>query len=400
MAESYDVVVVGAGPAGSVAARAAAEADVSVLLLERRSAIGVPVRCGEFLPVPTEISDLLPHSSRAARLCDVPRQYITNMCNRLRLVSPRGASFEFSMRANVLDRAGFDQHLVRLAEQAGAVVQLGSTVLSCHRDGTLLVRQGGDNSSIRGRVVIGADGPFSTVARCLQPYQLPDAASLAYAIQYVMRDVECDPHVTQMYFGGVAPGGYAWIIPKGDGMANVGLGIRRLTGSADRPLRSYLDHFIKRYPFSSSQFRHAEVVQRVSKAIPVGGPRERTYGDRVLLVGDAAGHVMASNGGGIPTAMVAGEIAGMVAAAHIRQSTPLSEYELAWRREMGITLYGALTVLRVATPVMVSDALTHVGMMLAGRPLLEQCIRCRCITPSLTPLAIKALRLLSPCSHL
>ncbi len=394
MVESYDIVVVGAGPAGSVAARAAVEAGVSVLVLERRPVIGVPVRCGEFLPVPEEVSDLLPRSPRAARLCDIPQIFITNRCERLRLVSPRGAAFEFSLRANVLDRARFDQYLVRVAEQAGAEVRLGSNVIVCQPDGTLLVRQRGEEFYVRGRVVIGADGPSSVVARALQSYQSKEGTALAQAVQYVMEGVDCDPRVTQMYFGNVAPGGYAWIIPKGKGVANIGLGVRLSSMKTDTPLRSYLDRFVRRYPLTSSQFRHAVVVQRVSKSIPIGGPRRRTYGRNILLVGDAAGHVMASNGGGIPTAMIGGEIAGMVAAAHVQRGVALSDYEQTWRHEMGRTLYGALAVLRVANMLMPSEALTHVGMRLSGSLLLEQCIRCRCLNPTLTMIAIWALQVL------
>ena len=113
----------------------------------------------------------------------------------------------------------------------------------------------------------------------------------------------------------------------------------------------------------------------------MGGPRRKTWTNNILLIGDAAGHVMASNGGGIPTALCGGTIAGDVASRHLRDGSPLSEYEYIWKNEYGKELETALRVLRVADTVMPSDTITDISMKLAGVRFLEPLIRCRLPTP-------------------
>ncbi|UCE11022.1 MAG: FAD-dependent oxidoreductase, partial [Candidatus Thorarchaeota archaeon] len=139
-AESYDVAVVGAGPAGCTAARVCAESGMKTLLLDRRKALGVPVQCGEFLPKPTEMTDLLPSSARAARLVEIPKTYIVNECDTVTLVSPQGRRFSFALDANVLDRRRFDHSLAQSAESAGSEVRTSVFVERYRLPGVLDVR--------------------------------------------------------------------------------------------------------------------------------------------------------------------------------------------------------------------------------------------------------------------
>lgn len=195
-----------------------------------------------------------------------------------------------------------------------------------------------------------------------------------------MGGADVDSSVVEMYFGGkVAPGGYAWVIPKGEDIVNVGFGMRRSIAKDDAPLRTYLDRFV--FKTLASSLKGAKILSRVGAIIPVGGPLEKTWSKNVLLIGDAAGHVMASNGGGIPTALCGGMIAGDVILGHLKEETPLSEYEEQWRAEFGLELQTALRVLRVADTVMPSDAITDICMRLAGVRFLEPMIRCRLPLP-------------------
>jgi digeranylgeranylglycerophospholipid reductase len=116
---SYDVIVVGAGPAGCTAARVTAAAGFKTLVVDRRKEIGIPIHCGEFLPAPREMRDLLRNSPRAARLVDIPSNLITNRTNRLMLVSPLSNEFYFKLDARVIDRTKFDRHLATKAVNAG-----------------------------------------------------------------------------------------------------------------------------------------------------------------------------------------------------------------------------------------------------------------------------------------
>ena len=123
------------------------------------------------------------------------------------------------------------------------------------------------------------------------------------------------------------------------------------------------------------------MVSRVGAIIPVAGPVPTTSSENTVLVGDAAGHVMASNGGGIPPALSGGSIAGHVISAHLDDQTPLSKYDKIWKYEFGKELNIALSTLRIADSVMTSDPLTDVCMRLGGKQFLEPLIRCRLPAP-------------------
>ncbi|MFQ5833010.1 MAG: geranylgeranyl reductase family protein [Candidatus Thorarchaeota archaeon] len=388
--DSYDVAVVGAGPAGCTAARVIAKMGLKTVVLERRKQIGIPIQCGEYLPAPTEMRDLLRNSPRAARLVDIPKHLVTNRCKRLRLFSPLGSGFEFRLHSNIVDRAKFDQHLATQAASAGADFQLETTVYRRANSNILSIRDSEGKQEISAKVVIGADGATSLMSQSIgNRYQNRDR-DLCPSINFVMEDVECDSTTTEMYFGRqVAPGGYAWIIPKGENTANIGFGMRWPFSPSKGSLKEYLYRFIRMNPLVAPRTRKAKVISRVGATIPVGGPVSRTFSDNVVLVGDAAGHVMASNGGGIPTALAGGEIAGEAVVQHLETGQPLSWYEKTWHAEFSTELFSALRILRIADQVMTSDTITDQCMRLAGVRYLKHLIRCR--LPATVDLASKTL---------
>jgi geranylgeranyl reductase family protein len=371
--ESYDVVVVGAGPAGSTAARVIAESGFSCLILERRRTVGVPIQCGEFLPIPREMISLFPNSPRARKLVNVPNELIKNNCHTLSLVSPRGKKYSFGMEFNVIARDLFDLHLVNQATRNGAELILQAHVLGLHRRDTVVFRHNGAIRKVKGKVIVGADGPSSTIAKSVGASYRDFDRDMSYSLQYAMEGIKCNPSICSMFFGSrVAPGGYTWIIPKSSSAANVGFGIRKKFGKSLN-LRSMLDRFVRTNP----NLVDGTILRRVGAQIPVGGPKETVHNDNLILVGDAAGHVMSTNGGGIPTALVGGEIAGETVAGYLESRISLTDYERKWKEEIGNELYSSLTMLRIADFVMRSDSLTEVGMRLAGSRFLEDVIRCR-----------------------
>ncbi|MFX0108546.1 MAG: geranylgeranyl reductase family protein [Candidatus Hodarchaeota archaeon] len=384
----YDVAVVGAGPSGSTAARVIAENGLRVLLLERRREIGIPIQCGELLPTPREMIDLFPNSPRAPRLADVPPSLVTNKSNIMRLVSPRMNVFDFGLEMNILDRSKFDRHLADRAEEAGANLQLRSRVIERTGIHSLRVRTKNSVNIIRANIIVGADGPNSLISHSIGNRYSNLVQDVSHSIQHVYTGIECDSDVTEMLFGDqIAPGGYAWFIPKDSNTANVGLGLRYAYSQNQRSLRWYIKNLTKRNPYLFNRLKKGTVERRVSALIPVGGPVTRTHWKNTILVGDAAGHVMASNGGGIPAALIGGEIAGEVIANHLQEATSLSEYEQIWKSEIGNELRTAVSVRQVADQVMVSDSLTDQCMRLAGSSRLESLIRCR--LPFLVDLASK-----------
>ncbi len=375
---TFDVAVVGAGPAGCTAARVAATHGLNTVVFETRKHVGVPVQCGEYLPVPEEMKNLLPNSPRISRLVDVPKELITNRTSRLLLVTPLNQRFKFNLYANIINRAKFDQYLAHQAEDAGAQIHLETTVLKRTGSNQLLIRDKSSQQKITAKIVIGADGTQSRVARSIGIQYANRARDLSPTIQYVVTNVDCDPNTTEMYFGkNIAPGGYAWIIPKDESTVNIGLGFRHIFTSPVDTALSYLKRFLYSHPAVAYRMKNGVVLRKTGAIVPAGGPMIKTYSDSVLLVGDAAGHVMASNGGGIPTALGGGEIAGIAAAQNLKEGTPLSWYEETWKREFGQELLSALEILRIADTIMPSDHLTDHCMRLAGSRYLQHIIRCR-----------------------
>jgi digeranylgeranylglycerophospholipid reductase len=380
LTQSYDVAVVGAGPAGSSAARLVARAGLRTIVIDRRHNVGIPVQCGELIPTPSEAHNLFPRSKIMPRVVHVPRRFVTNKTKLIRLVSPNGSTYEFPFRANIIDRAEFDQDLARKSQDAGAEFLVGSTVVKRSNENNLLIKSELSEIEISSNLVIGADGANSVVARSLGRNFVHSDKDLSPSLQYVMSGAEVDTSVVEMHFGErIAPGGYAWCIPKGDGIANIGFGMRRSLTQGSTPLRAYLERFA--FGVLSSSLKNAKIMSRVGAIIPMGGPLRKTWTNNVLLIGDAAGHVMASNGGGIPTALCGGAIAGDIASGHLKNGSPLSEYEDIWKQEYGRELVTALRVLRVADAVMPSDTITDISMKLAGVRFLEPLIRCRLPTP-------------------
>jgi digeranylgeranylglycerophospholipid reductase len=388
LTQTYDVAIVGAGPAGSTVAKVVAEQGYRTTVIDRRSKVGIPVQCGELIPTPTEARNLFPHSKRMPSAVHVPKKFITNKTRAIRLISPNGSIYEFPFEANIVDRGKFDQRLAHLAEDAGAEYLLGSILKKRALNNDLTINNGNSEITTSSGLVVGADGTHSVVAQSLGSDYIHSESDLSPSLQFVMSNADVDSSVVKMYFGGkIAPGGYAWVIPKGEGIVNVGFGMRRSIAHDDTPLRTYLERFA--FKTLASSLKSAKIERRVGAIIPVGGPLKKTWSKNALLIGDAAGHVMASNGGGIPTALCGGMIAGDVISGHLKEDIPLALYEEQWRAEFGKELDTALRVLRVADTVMPSDAITDICMRLAGVRFLEPLIRCR--LPLLVDVASKTI---------
>ena len=356
--DDFDVVVVGAGPAGSAAARFAAEGGARTLLLEKRAVVGVPFECGEFLPSVGTLKEIMPGVEDIDGLFDIPRECISRRLDRMAVISPAGKRYEMDFEGMSLHREKYDQHLSRLAEKAGAVLRTGTPVKGLSAGG---VETG--EGPVGARVVIGADGPLSTVRRGAG---LPGPGLQCPCIQYT---VPGDfGNTVEMYFGRVAPGGYAWVIPKA-GAGNIGLGLP--PGRRGLTLRDRLDAFLAERGVSQKP------VLETGGLVPASGPVPVTAKGNVLLCGDAAGQVMASNGGGIPIAVVCGRAAGRAAAASVSGSGQLSDYEKLWRSEVGEVLANSLHVKKLADWWMWSDTLVGLAMWLIGRGGIRKALTCK-----------------------
>lgn len=325
----YDVVVVGAGPAGAVAAREAAEGGARTLLLERGSEVGVPVRCGEFLPSVEEVLRIC-DTEPPLDLFDLPRQVRATEIEGARAYAPSGAVFEVGFQGHSIWRHRLDQHLASRAVKAGAELRM-ETAFEGREDGALLTSRG----TLQAGVVIGADGPHSTVARA---WGFPEHALLFPALSLSVEG-SFDP-VFEAHFGGDAPGGYAWIIPRPRD-ANVGLGVH--PDLRRESLQRNLARFLAARGLETSQ-------SAAGGYVPMSGPLAETQRGNVLLAGDAAGQVLATSGGGIFTAMLGGHWAGRAAARYVQGRGALEEYERTWRGCMGGPLERARRLFQVMAP--------------------------------------------------
>ena len=213
----------------------------------------------------------------------------------------------------------------------------------------------------QGKVIIGADGPKSTVAKTVG---LP--APSRYG-QCICCDMPGDfPPITQMHFGQVAPGGYAWVIPKAKS-ANIGLGVQHKISK--KPLTELFKTF-------KTQF-DGEATWTSGGPVPVSGPVDVTVKGRAMLVGDAAGFVIATNGGGIITAMIGGREAGKVAAGHIKNGMPLFEYERRWRTIMEKELKTAVRTKWLADRFFPYDHVFETVMKFMGPKMMVRAITCK-----------------------
>lgn len=358
-AEDVDVLVVGAGPAGSSAAEFAAAGGADVLVIEKRPVIGVPVRCGEFMPQVDEIERIFPQADLGS-IFDLPSYLHSIDTEEIRIFSPKFRCFEVDFHGYTTFRDRFDQFLAERATRAGARIRTGVTCSSIE-DNVARTSIG----DVRAKVIVGADGPLSVVAKSLKLERSWDLCPAASAFA----KGDFDP-VPEMYFGSVAPGGYAWVIPKKEG-ANVGLGYskRYARGNLDFYWRAFLKH------------RQLAVGKLNGKPVPMSGPIASTVKGSSLVVGDAAGQVMAVNGGGIPIAMICGRIAGEVASSHVLGKADLVEYERKWRYQVGGPLKTAISTKRLAMLMFGSQWRLEQAMRFLGPKRMGKAIRCQSVLP-------------------
>jgi len=346
----YDVIVVGAGPAGTSAAKAAAESGLETLLIERELEVGVPDKCGEFIPGLDEMRRLAPDARNLQDLFDPPEHCIVNRTRYVKFIFPNDVEISVDFSGVVVERKLFDKHLANEAARAGAEILMASKAYGLLEQGKgVKVKTLDGPREIKSDVVIAADGAYSLIAREAGLQVSRDPLDYGVGFQYEMVNIDHDPEYVDMYIGeDIAPGTYAWIIPKGDDIANVGTGMRAPYMRKGLSVRDYQRNFIEKNPASAKKLKKAKTTAVKAGCIPVGGPLAKTYTDNILAVGDAAGQTIPTVGGGIPPGLICGRIAGETAALHLVEKTPLEAYEEAWRSQMGKTLENSLRIRKMS----------------------------------------------------
>ncbi|MCC6802181.1 MAG: NAD(P)/FAD-dependent oxidoreductase [Anaerolineae bacterium] len=330
MQSAYDVVVVGAGPAGSVAARKFADAGLRVLMIEKRQEIGAPVRCAEAVG-----------SDTTRPYIDIDNRWIDATITHYAICSAAGDRVIVppTELTYVVNRKVFDWELAHLASRAGAEVRTrtqatgliieGGQVVGVHMDSM------GKSYTVRARLVVAADGTESQTARWAGLGTVPPMADYYVGFQYLLGNLggRINPAVCEYHLGhALAPGGYVWVFPKGDDTANVGLVISA-NHAAEASAQHHLDEFVERV------FPGAHILGVVAGGIPATGALKKMVTDGLMVVGDAAHQADPLTAGGINLGMIGADLAAQVGIRALANggvsARNLRDYPRLWQERFG-----------------------------------------------------------------
>ena len=331
MTEEYDIIVVGAGPAGSMAAIEASRLGLKTLVIDRKTEIGAPVRCGENIGEKS-LKDLgiTPEDEWVDRYL-VRQHYIVK---ERRMTS--------QVRTYQINRKLFEQWLAKKAIRSGADYRIRTELHALVREKGALkgidTMSHGRPEKFRGKLIIAADGVDSLTAKMAgfptENFPKDYAAGFQYHMSGLALD---DPDAVLFYVDKNALGGYIWIFPRSEDSANVGIGMVPKKGLPG--VRILLNNFIKARP---EIFEKAEMVELVSGGVPLTYPFPALVDDNFMLIGDAGHFVSAISGGGMSWAMFSAREAVRTAAAAIEAGdcsrSSLMPYQEGWLAGKGKTL--------------------------------------------------------------
>lgn len=315
-----DVVVIGAGPAGSTTARVIAEHGFDVILVEKDEYPGKTNVCAG--GIPKQIVEETGLSS------DIVEKEIL----RGKYYYPWGVREQKLNHAATVYRNVFDKCLAEKAEEEGAKMITNTLI----RDVKVIndkVCAISDENIIESEIVVFADGPNTLAYRKFGIGFKPEAdktiVSVACEVKWENNPLSC----FEYYYGyDISPWGYGWIFPKRDTI-NVGVGC--LYSELRSNLIYSLNYILKKYPLASEKIKSKEIMWLRSALIPAA-PAKRIFGERMLVVGDAAGMVDPVFGGGIKQAIEGGKIAGEVCVKALEEmsfsSKFLSQYQDMWHK--------------------------------------------------------------------
>jgi len=340
--EKYDVIIVGAGPGGSIAARDCAKLGLKTLVVEKRQEVGAPVRCGEGLG--------------EVWMKKASLEYDPTWCiwksEGVAIYTPSGRRFEVipKNKGYVIERKMFEKKLAADAIRKGARYMIKARVYDVIKEKDKIagvrVETLEGKFDIGSKMVIAADGVDSKTAKYAGLNTANAITEVDSGYEYEMSGLKMDrPDLIHIYIGTeIAPRGYVWIFPKGRDIANVGIGI---AGNSEKAAKEYLDKFIEAHP---EIFKDSTGYEIKGGCIPVGVPIKKPYASGLLIIGDAAHMVNPIHGGGMGCSMEAAVIAAKTAKEAIEKNdfseSFLKKYAELWFEQRGNQLHDVWKVRR------------------------------------------------------
>ncbi len=333
--DQHDVAVVGGGPAGLYLAARLAERGFDVVVFEEHAAIGEPVHCTGLIA-----SDTYQHF-------DVPPDSVIDELRVVQFFPPSGETIEYSTsraEALVIDRGLFDRRLAERARERGVLLRLGAKIRDVGFDDGGVTVQTDREEHVRARVSVLACGANYSLHRRLG-LGLPQAF-----LQSAQMEVPASRRgPVEVHFGDrVAPKGFAWVVPvdgPGSGRVRVGL---MCASEAGAHFRAFLAGIAQRRGIDVAC--DGQWLPRL-KMLPLA-PIPRTFGDRLIAIGDAAGLVKATTGGGVYYGLVSATIAADVLTRALANdelcARSLARYEASWRKQLGAELRAQLSLRSIA----------------------------------------------------
>ncbi|VAX26732.1 Digeranylgeranylglycerophospholipid reductase [hydrothermal vent metagenome] len=324
--KEYDIIVVGAGPSGSMAARFAAEKGVSVLMLEKDRDVGYPVRCGEAVS-----------KAGIEEFISPDEKFIAATIDKFCMVAPDGTEVTLPLDevGYILERRIFDYELAKQAANAGAEILTRAYVngLLFENDKVCGVKleYRGKQEEIKSKIVIAADGVESRVGRWAGIKTYIDFRDMESCVQITASNINVDQDTCYFYFGkDVAPQGYFWIFPKGNSSANIGLGVSGTIGK-NKSAQSFLNDFMRKH------YPNKPILTQIAGGVPSVVTLDKISAPGIIIVGDAARQVNPLSGGGIVSGMIGGKIGGGIAADAVRLNDldHILSYDKAWYDRLG-----------------------------------------------------------------
>ncbi|MDI6904725.1 MAG: NAD(P)/FAD-dependent oxidoreductase [Candidatus Bathyarchaeia archaeon] len=309
-----DVIIVGGGPCGSFTALNLAKLGINVTVFEEHGEIGVPSHCTGHLSI---------KNLKRLGLYPLPAKIVENIFYGAIFHSPDGK--EFSVRFSspvtcVVNRTIFDKYVAEMAEDAGAYYCLNSRVESvifenCFVKGVSVKQHEKAEKKFLAKIVVDAEGISSRILR-QTGLSTFNRHMLVNAVQAELENVKnLKTDMIEVFLGrDYAPGFYAWLIPKLDGKANVGLAAK--AGNPKKLLRKLM----LKHPVASKKLHKAKILQISFHPITLGGPIPKTYSNGFLAVGDAASQVKSTTGGGVIFGMTCARVAAKVAYEALRKN--------------------------------------------------------------------------------